>query len=83
MCTDCWWTPCRWLARLEEGWASRILPVDQRVAAIWAELMTPSPRPVVDALLVATALRHGLTLVRRNTADLEGAGVELFDPFKW
>lgn len=71
----------RWLRRLVESWARRILPVDDRVAELWAELMTPSPRPVVDALLGATALRHDLTLVTRNVADLEGSGVRLLNPF--
>ena len=34
----------RWLRRTIEMWSSRILPVGQRVAELWAELMTPSPR---------------------------------------
>jgi hypothetical protein len=33
-----------------------------------------------DALLVATALEHGLTLVTRNTAAFKTARVKLFDP---
>lgn len=41
----------------------------------------PDPLPVVDGLLAATARVLGLTLVTRNVADLEGAGVELLDPF--
>lgn len=71
----------RWLRRLVESWSSRILPVDDRAAEIWAELMTPDPRPVIDALLGATALRHDLTLVTRNVSDLEGSGVRLLNPF--
>jgi len=41
----------------------------------------PDPLPVVDGLLAATACVLGLTLVTRNVADVEGTGVELFDPF--
>lgn len=71
----------RWLRRLLESWSRRILTVDERTAEIWAELMTPSPRPVVDALLGATALRHQLTLVTRNVSDLQDSGVRLLNPF--
>lgn len=72
----------RWLDQLVEGWSTRILPVDERAAELWAELMVPSPRPVVDALLGATALRHDLTLVTRNVADLDGSGVPVLNPFE-
>lgn len=41
----------------------------------------PNPLPVVDGLLAATARILGLTLVTRNTADVEGTGIELLDPF--
>lgn len=35
----------------------------------------PDPIPVIDGLLAATALVHGLTLVTRNLADVASAGV--------
>ncbi|MBX6744890.1 MAG: type II toxin-antitoxin system VapC family toxin, partial [Acetobacteraceae bacterium] len=38
--------------------------------------------PVVDALLAATALVHDLVLVTRNTADVEGLGVQVLNPFE-
>ena len=41
----------------------------------------PDPLPVVDGLLAATAKVLDLTLVTRNVADVEGAGVELLNPF--
>lgn len=70
-----------WLEGLVTGFASRILPVDQRVAEVWARLNVPDPRPIVDGLIAATAVVHGLTLVTRNTRDFEAMGVALFDPF--
>ena len=44
-------------------------------------MSVPDPLPVVDGLLAPTAKILGLTLVTRNTADVEGTGVELLDPF--
>ena len=41
----------------------------------------PDPRPVVDTLLAATAIVHGLTLVTRNVDDVAGTGVRVLNPF--
>ena len=71
-----------WLDGLIESAGDRILRVDERVALRWAQLMVPQPRPVVDALLAATASVHGLVLATRNTADVEGTGVPLVNPFE-
>jgi toxin FitB len=38
-------------------------------------------RTQADMLLAATAQRHGLTLVTRNTGDFEGCGIALLNPF--
>ena len=70
-----------WLQQLLAASSGRVLPIDEETARIWARLMTPSPRPVVDALLAATALRHGLRLATRNVRDFVGTGVDLVDPF--
>lgn len=70
-----------WLTRLSEAHRDRIVPVDRAVAEEWGRMGVPDPMPVVDGLLAATAKVLGLTLVTRNVADVEGAGVELLDPF--
>jgi toxin FitB len=62
--------------------AGRILPVDQAVALRCATLHVPDPRPVHDALIAATALVHGLTVVTRNIADFAPIGVALLDPWQ-
>jgi predicted nucleic acid-binding protein len=36
---------------------------------------------VIDGLLAATALEHGLILVTRNVRDVERSGVSLLNPF--
>ncbi len=64
------------------AFAGRILPVDDRVATRCAHLHVPDRRNEVDALIAATALVHGLTVVTRNVRDFEGAGVVVIDPWR-
>lgn len=59
----------------------RILPVDVPVAQRCARLHVPNPRAERDALIAATALVHGMTVVTRNIADFEPAGVPLLNPW--
>lgn len=72
----------RWLRRLAEGYAGRILIVDEEVAELWGRLNVPDPLPAVDGLLAATALVHDLTLVTRNTRDIDRTGARLLNPFE-
>ncbi len=60
----------------------RILPVDTAVAQSCARLHVPTPRPDRDALIAATALVHGLTVVTRNVADFAPTGVEIVNPWE-
>ena len=71
-----------WVDGLEYSFADRILGVDAAITRLWGELSAQRPRPVVDTLLAATAVVHGLTLVTRNTADVLDTGVSLHDPWK-
>jgi predicted nucleic acid-binding protein len=58
----------------------RIFPVDTAVARRCAQLHTPDRRPERDALIAATALVHGLSLVTRNVVDFKATGVKLVTP---
>ena len=60
---------------------TRILPVDRHTARVCARLHIPDRRPYNDALIAASAIRHGLTLVTRNTRDFADLQVPLFNPF--
>jgi toxin FitB len=72
-----------WLEqRVVPGFAGRILPVDEAVARRCAGLHVPDPRSTHDALIAATALVHGLTVVTRNTADFAATGVAVLDPWQ-
>lgn len=73
----------RWLDDLRRLFADRLLPVDAAVAERWGELAGAGRTvAVVDGLLAATALVHGLSLVTRNVADVEGTGVPVVDPWR-
>jgi toxin FitB len=60
----------------------RIFPVDTAVAQRCARLHVPDPRAERDALIAATALVHGMTVVTRNLADFEATGVPLLNPWE-
>lgn len=71
-----------WLSRqVIPGFAERILPIDLAVALRCAELHVPDPRSDRDALIAATALAHGLTVVTRNIKDFEPTGVTTLNPW--
>lgn len=63
------------------AFADRILPVDTAVAQHCARLHVPDPLGERDALIAATALVHGLTVVTRNVSDFEPTGVSLLNPW--
>ena len=71
---------------LRSRFHGRLLSVDAEVAMEWGAVCAEAeragtPRPVIDAMLAATARVHGLTLVTRNTADFEHVRVDLFNPW--
>lgn len=59
----------------------RILAITESIAQRWGNINSPDPLPVIDGLLAATALEHGLTLVTRNVRDVKRSGVVLLNPF--
>ncbi len=62
----------RWLENdVAVAFEQRILPVDTVVARVAASLHVPDPAPVIDALIAATALANGMTVVTLNTRDFE------------
>lgn len=59
----------------------RLLTITESIAQRWGRINSPDPMPVIDGLLAATALEHGLTLVTRNVRDVKRCGVALLNPF--
>lgn len=52
----------------------------------WAQLLARlrtagRAMPIKDSLIATTAVVHGLTVVTRNRAEFEKAGVSIIDPF--
>lgn len=64
-----------------QAFARRILPVDAAIARTAARLHVPDRKPDRDALIAATALVHGMSVVTRNTADFLPTGVPVFNPW--
>ena len=65
----------------------RILDCDLKLAIRWGSLVGISKQkglnlPIVDSLIAATALHHGLILVTENSIDFEQTGVTLINPWK-
>jgi hypothetical protein len=44
-------------------------------------LHVPDPRADRDALIAATAIVHGMTVVTRNTGDFKATGVNVINPW--
>jgi predicted nucleic acid-binding protein len=68
--------------RVIAGFGERILAVDVAVSLRCATLHVPDPRPEIDAIIAATALVRGFTVVTRNVADFEPTGVSTFNPWQ-
>lgn len=76
-----------WLDQeLVTRFSGRILHIDLETMREWGTLRGEGqkqgkPRPVVDCLIAATAIRHNLTLVTRNTSDFESLPLRLLNPW--
>lgn len=65
----------------------RIIEFDLKLAVLWGSLIGQCKQkginlPIIDSLIAATALHHGLTLVTENSIDFEQTGVMLINPWK-
>jgi len=72
-----------WLERhVKPAFSGRILPVDSSVATRCAQLHVPDRSNECDALIAATAIVHGLTVVTRNVVDFQPSGVSVLNPWR-
>lgn len=70
-----------WLTGVRAAFNRRILPFTDHAATICAALHVPDPRSERDAMIAATAIAHGFTVVTRNTQDFVNTGVLLLNPW--
>lgn len=76
-----------WLRDGVRAWfGPRILDVDEPVLLSWRRLVRDGRKSGYtysqpDALIAATALVHGLSVVTRNVADFQRAAVPILDPW--
>ena len=74
----------QWFADVVE--ATDCVPWDAAVSRRWATLVAALQRkgetlPVLDGMIAATALTHGLIVATRNVRDFKKAGAKVVDPF--
>jgi predicted nucleic acid-binding protein len=72
----------RWLEKLELAYKDKILDIDAGIAQVWGRLQVPNPLPIIDGLMAATALVHGLVFVTRNVRDVAATGCQCLNPFE-
>jgi toxin FitB len=75
-----------WLAGLRSQFADRILNVSGETAELWGEISVRAHRAgyrlnVVEGLVAATALSHGLHVMTHATPGLAATGVLIIDPY--
>lgn len=71
---------------LRERFSGRIVPIDDTVALSWGVLQASAEQhgvtiPSIDGLIAATGITHNMTVVTRNTQDMEASGAVLFNPW--
>ncbi|MGV7211075.1 type II toxin-antitoxin system VapC family toxin [Oxalobacteraceae bacterium A2-2] len=71
-----------WLERhVLPEFVGRVVAVDTAAAQRWARLHVPNKRSERDALIAATALQHGMTVVTRNVGDFLSTGAAILNPW--
>jgi predicted nucleic acid-binding protein len=55
---------------------------DADSAQVWGRLRVANPEHELDKQIAAVARVNDLTVVTRNTADFQGTGVKLMNPFR-
>ncbi len=71
-----------WFGEIHRLYADRLVHIDVDVAQEWGRISAIRSLPVIDGLLAATAVVHGMTLVTRNLRDMEGTGALVFNPWQ-
>ena len=65
------------------AFSERIIEIDVAIAQCCAKLHVPDPRSDRDAIIAASALMHGMTVVTRNIEDFKPTGVAILNPWEF
>jgi len=73
---------------LNHRFKNRILNINMEEVNKWGEILATAekngnPLPAIDSLIAATAQVHDLSIVTKNTQDMEGSGVEVINPWTY
>lgn len=77
----------RWVKEdLNHRFKNRVLNITIEEVNKWGEILAIAekngyPLPAIDSLIAATANVHHLSVVTRNTKDMEGSGVDVINPW--
>lgn len=76
-----------WLQAICDCMKGRVLSFNTSTAHVWGQLKAKWDKagisiPSLDSQIAATAHRHGLTVVTRNTPDFDRTGVKVLNPFE-
>ncbi|MEO5713776.1 MAG: type II toxin-antitoxin system VapC family toxin [Luteolibacter sp.] len=76
----------QWLQSLCDCMQGRVLGFNTSTAHVWGQLKAKWEKagvtvPSLDSQIAATASRHALTIVTRNTVDFEKTGIRILNPF--
>jgi len=64
-----------------KAFSDRVLSFDTSVALACTQLHVPNPKSERDAMIAATAIIYGLTLVTRNVKDFKHIELDLINPW--
>lgn len=72
---------------LKERFRNRIIDFDLKTATVWGQIQAHSElsgkaMPAIDGQIVATGISYDLTIVTRNTKDMEISGAILHNPWE-
>lgn len=60
----------------------RLLVFDEQSAAISGPMHVPDPIKLIDSMIAATAIRHGMIVVTRDIKDFSRTGATLLNPWE-
>ncbi len=70
-----------WVETLRTHYGERVLPIGGDIISRWARRPVNRTLPMIDSLIAATAIEHGLVVATRNERDFADSGAQTCNPF--